>query len=367
MLLEDTIRLFLDSVGRSDEYEFYLKKFRSEPSRAFAVLVPDLESLETAASALSFQLKFLRRLELVPLQVYSGPLANRMLSAYRNGGDDPVAVDCSLDEIAVKGAEVLLDARTRDRSAVLLLPDAPLVAVLRALSDTFTRRFHFIRMRGPLHDVESRPLSYYHLRGENPEISERDGSLLDAAAACAEAQGRHVSVSTPINLLREIFTVKGAGTIFRKGSLIAYAASSAEVDRARMSGLLEKSFGRPLRRADFLETIQHFHYEKDYAGAVLLEDRPEGAYLSKFAVGTEARGEGIAQELWEAVRVRHPALFWRSRSGSSVNRWYARISDGSHKVPGWQIFWKGVNPAQIPAVIDFCVKKEEDFVPRSAN
>ncbi len=367
MLLEDTIRLFLDSVGRSDEYEFYLKKFRSDPARAFAVLVPDLESLENAASALSFQLKFLRRLELVPLQVYTGPLANRMLSAYRNGGDDPVVSECALSEIAGKGAELLSQARSSDRSAVLMVQDAPLVAVLRALSDTFSRRFHFIRLRGPLHDVEGRPLSYFHLRGENPQIAGRDGSLLDAAGACAESPGRHVSVSTPINLLREIFTVKGAGTIFRKGSLIAYAPSSLEVDRARMSGLLETSFGRPLRRPDFLEKIQHFHYEKDYTGAVLLEDRPEGAYLSKFAVGTEARGEGIAQELWEAVRLRHPSLFWRSRAGSSVNRWYSRISDGSHKVPGWQIFWRGVHPGQIPAVIDFCLNKEEDFVPRKGT
>ena len=47
--LNKTIRLFLDSIGRRDEYEFYLNKFQSEHSACYALLCPDLDSIEAGA------------------------------------------------------------------------------------------------------------------------------------------------------------------------------------------------------------------------------------------------------------------------------------------------------------------------------
>ena len=106
------------------------------------------------------------------------------------------------------------------------------------------------------------------------------------------------------------------------------------------------------------------YIEENYEGAILLEQHTAGVYLSKFAVGARARGIGIAQELWDRVLVEHPAIFWRSRGNNSVNRWYARIADGQQRMSPWNIFWRGVAIAHIPEIVNFCVHRPEDFVPR---
>ena len=49
ILLNKTIRLFLDSIGRRDEYEFYLNKFHSGGSPCFSILCPDRATLEQTA------------------------------------------------------------------------------------------------------------------------------------------------------------------------------------------------------------------------------------------------------------------------------------------------------------------------------
>ena len=70
--LNKTIRLFLDGIGRREEYEFYLDKFRADRAACFALLCPDLGSIEAGAEMLAFDLHFLLRLELVPAILLSG-------------------------------------------------------------------------------------------------------------------------------------------------------------------------------------------------------------------------------------------------------------------------------------------------------
>jgi acetylglutamate synthase len=166
-----------------------------------------------------------------------------------------------------------------------------------------------------------------------------------------------------MNLLREIFTVKGAGTLFRKGSEILHYDGLDRTDRARLLGLLEESFGKKLKDGIFLERVSDVYIETGYRGAVLLEEHSAGRYLSKFAVGQEARGEGIAVELWREVCRGHDALFWRSSVANPFNSWYHKKADGHHAAGPWQIFWRGVSADSISAIIEYCCAREEDFLP----
>ena len=84
IMLNKTIRLFLDSIGRRDEYEFYLNKFQSDQSACFALLCPDLGSIEAGAEVLAFDLHFLLRLELVPAILLCGAGSGK--DAGRAGG-----------------------------------------------------------------------------------------------------------------------------------------------------------------------------------------------------------------------------------------------------------------------------------------
>src|SRR5262249_32219574 len=64
-----------------------------------------------------------------------------------------------------------------------------------------------------------------------------------------------VSVTSPFNLLRELFTVKGAGTLIRRGAAIARHAGWAGLDPARLRDLLASAFGRAPRPQALARTV----------------------------------------------------------------------------------------------------------------
>ena len=87
MLISKTLRLFLDGIGRREEYEHYLKVFHAQDGGCFAALAPDLASLEQSIDLMAFDLGFLLKLELVPVVLLCGPTApdmSRLLEEHEN-------------------------------------------------------------------------------------------------------------------------------------------------------------------------------------------------------------------------------------------------------------------------------------------
>src|SRR5262249_955284 len=60
-----------------------------------------------------------------------------------------------------------------------------------------------------------------------------------------------IAVASPLQLLRELFTVKGAGTLIKRGSAILCNHGWQGVDRDRLGSLLASSFGKRLREGFF--------------------------------------------------------------------------------------------------------------------
>ena len=338
MLLNQTIRLFLDSIGRREEYEFYLNKFQSSDTACFALLVPDLDSLDQGAEALAFDLHFLIRLGLQPAVVLCGADADAKWALLAG---NPLFEQAEFPVVEKIEGKVSVFTEDNFHGLERMIP-------------AIGRRVHFIRAGGGF-DAD-----YYYTQKDNAlELNTEEQALADAAAALLAARpGTHLSVTSPMNLLEEIFTVKGAGTVFRKGSTIL---SGGEPDSARLLELLEESFNKK-PKPDAIDAITQIYLEENYRGAVLLEEQPAGLYLSKFAVGPEARGEGLAQELWDEVCKNHPAFFWRSRSGNSVNPWYDRQADGYYTAGEWVIFWRGISAGALPNLIAFCESRPPDFI-----
>ena len=355
MLLSKTIRLFLDSIGRRDEYEFYLKKFQNEPGTIFALIVPDLAGIEQAREVMSFDLNFLYKLELEPLLVLCGPDAPRMRELLEAGPD------------RYHFFEKTVDPEVLDRTtipSVLYAPRVKLETMLARLVPSLCRRVHFIRMAGSLRDATGEIVWYHyvnHARG--PRLHKQDRGVARLAGkvirSCPTA---HVSVASPLNVLKEMFTVRGAGTVVRMGSEIRFFDSLEAVDVVRLLALLADSFGKRLKSRAHLRKTTHLYIESNYRGAALLEEHPAGLYLSKFAVTREARGEGLAQELWDASCKPAKALFWRSRATNPINQWYERQAEGRQHAGDWTIFWRGIRTAHIPRIIAYCLRRKPDFV-----
>lgn len=356
--LNKTIRLFLDSIGRRDEYEFYLNKFHSEHSACFALLCPDWGSIEAGAEVLAFDLHFLLRLELVPAILLCGGHAAEMRETL---AAEPIFEFHALE--AGEAKAFIQQAKNKDKVPVLVAEECDLEATLLQLIPDVARRVHFIRAAGGLKSTSGDPMPYVYTHRINPQTLEAldydypalGRKLLD------ERPGVHLSITSPINLLQEIFTVKGAGTLLRRGSTILHFGEMQQIDGDRLIDLLETSFGKKLSNEIFFQHVGDAYIEQAYRGAVLLEHHPAGLYLSKFAVGHEARGEGLALELWREVCKNHAALFWRSNAANPFNSWYHQQADGHHRSGKWQIFWRGISASAISGVIEFCTTRDEDF------
>lgn len=356
--LNKTIRLFLDSIGRREEYEFYLDKFRADDSACFALLCPDLGSIEAGAEMLAFDLHFLLRLELVPAILLSGPESANMRAAL---AVEPIFAFQSLEVGDAKA--FIQQARDAEKVPVLVAEQLELEDALLQLLPNVARRVHFIRAGGGLRSAAGEMLPYVYTHKENMPLQDQTDydfpalgkKLLDSRT------GVHLSITSPIKLLSEIFTVKGSGTLLRKGSEISAFDRLEQVDCVRLISLLEASFSKTLETDAFLASVSHAYIEKDYRGAVLLEEHPAGLYLSKFAVGQEARGEGVALELWREVCRNHKSLFWRSNVSNPFNSWYDKQADGHHTEGKWQIFWRGVSAEAISDIVKYCCARGEDF------
>lgn len=366
MLLSTTLRLFLDGIGRREEYEFYIRKFQQSPGSCFAALMPDAAAMEQSDEALAFDLHFLLRLELTPMVLLCGPESPAMRSRLVRALPATLAVEGARDpEWAGRIEGLLREARAQEKVLAICGEDVPAVELLRGLLPGVVRRLHLLRPQGALRDVRGRKVSLHLLHGCNDHrLRAGEQEIVDLAAACLElAPSMHISVASPLNLLAELFTVRGKGTVIRRGSTIRHVRGTAELDRGRLVALLTEAFGRALRRPETLDAACEIYVEENYRGAVLLEPHPAGLYLSKFAVGTQARGEGLAQELWNEMIEGHPAIFWRSRADNPINGWYEQQADGRLRDEPWHIFWRGIRAEDLPSVIAYCRDRPPDFEP----
>lgn len=152
-----------------------------------------------------------------------------------------------------------------------------------------------------------------------------------------------VAVASPENLARELFTHKGAGTLIRMGERIRCHTDLSSIDVPRLRGLLEDSFGRKLH-LDYFEKKPFYRiYLADSYRAVAILTLEQGyPYLDKFAVTTDAQGDGVGGSLWQRLAKENDRLFWRARIDNEVNPWYFARSTGAYKNEKWVVFWYGL-------------------------
>jgi amino-acid N-acetyltransferase len=159
-------------------------------------------------------------------------------------------------------------------------------------------------------------------------------------------------------------------TLLRRGLPIQVLRSVHDIDKAKMTALLELSFKKELNSEDFyvrLTTDLDFVIVVgDYAGAAIVTieissvGHPPISYLDKFAVLPSHQGDGTVDFLWVALHdesygLGHPFsanpnggrggrgegrdLVWRSRSDNPINKWYFERSSGHLRMDPWVLFW----------------------------
>lgn len=375
----EVVLRFLESVGRRTEAEFYVRLFRAEPKERFAAIAVDASVARHALEAVTLHLKFLAGLGLSPLVVlglfepaHADTHAARIVRRLSVQGV-PATVFSSVEDKTLAN-EVARACRQGTLPVVVsrkaLSVDARFDALGALLGRLETRKLIFLHRAGGLkHNGVLLPLvnltTDFDGLLESSELTSRERAIVRQAHRLVFSVPHKlvVTVTSPLNLLRELFTVKGAGTLLRKGAAIVRHGSYAEVDLPRLRALITSGFGRAPNDMFFERPVLRIYLEENYRGCAILTDSPLGPYLTKFTTDPEARGEGIARDLWEAFRGDYPTVFWRARASNPINEWYTKLSDGLMKFPEWWVFWKGLQPEQVPAAIAFALSQPVDLPP----
>jgi hypothetical protein len=354
----DLVLRFLGSIGRPSEAELYLKLFRADAAERFALIAVDEALVGVALEALALDLHFLVELGLSPVIALPSPAAADRLRE---------ALDEAVRAMVVGPEAAALVARAGGLALVVVPPAGtsgdPLAELASAL---VTRKLVLLGPRAGLGDggelvslvdlTTEFELVHAGLPAEDAAVLERVRGLVDAV--------RHpltVAVTSPLNLLRELFTVRGAGTLVRRGAQIARHDGLDGVDRPRLEELLATSFDGALRPEFWQLPIERTYVADDYRGAAVVTAAAPAPYLSKFAVEARARGEGVGRDLWRALCRDYPAFFWRSRPGNPISSWYQVECHGMARTGRWQIFWRGLAIEDIAAAIELGRDAAPDF------
>lgn len=395
----EIVLTFLESVGLRSEGEFYVRLFRELPKESFALVLLSASVAEHGLGAVVEQLRFLAHLGLYAPIVLGGvdasdnaapasELAERLSSAGLGGTTFAVPREPKTERPMELAAQLSSELRS-DRVPVLVFPsDTPAadrVLALAALTNALrTQKLVLLRQRGglgphtdrtlrlgPGHVVRARSggISVINLTTDKGPL-ESSGllgtddlqTLGFIAAFSAATSGRvPVNVASPLNLLRELFSVKGAGTLVRAGSDVQGYSTYAELDVERLRRLIESSFGRPLRASFFDESPLAVYLEAGYRAAAIVLPGGPAPVLSKFAVERVAQGEGLGQDLWQRLLRDHPGLIWRARSENPITAWYLTVCDGMQRTPAWHVYWRGIPSAAIPAAVAWLESQPRDF------
>ncbi len=381
---QEVVLRFLESTGRPSEARLYVDLFRARPREEFAAIAVDGHVMADAASGVAQDLRFLAALDLFPTVVLGlfqpADAADQARSLARRLEAEGVRFDVL--PAASAGLAGRLTACARGGSVPVLVFDpadaespadrldrlGALLRELRTRKLLFLHRPGGLRQGGVLVPIVNLTVDADALLASR-ELSRKETFILEhARRLCGEAAPPSftVAVTSPLNLLRELFTVKGAGTLLRRGARITRYEGWSGVDLPRLRSLLASSFRRPPAESFFRRTPRSVYLEEAYRGCAILESTSLGAYLTKFAVSAEAQGEGIARDLWDALSAETPVVFWRARPSNPIGDWYAKLGDGLLRLPDWTVYWKGVPHASIPAVVDWTLAQPVD-IPRDGG
>jgi len=386
----EALLTFLDSVGRRSEAELYLRLFRELPRESFAVIAVEPSLVQKNGGAIAEQLRFLCELGLSAALVVglfdpeeTASEARRLARRLRTAGLVPREVTPEDDKLAS-----LLRSTLRDGELPVLgfgeigWPVEKRVAVVEQLMNALhTRKLVILRQRGALGGRLERPIellpgrvlptnndgiSVINLRTDLTPLR----SLLDAddaelleelASLLVHSPELEVNVTSPLSLLRELFTVRGAGTFVKRGTEVQIYTSYEELDRPRLTQLLESSFRKRLVPGFFDHPLLRVYLEPGYHAAAIIEPSAVAPVLSKFAVDPLAQGAGLGRDLWDAFTQDFPSIIWRARSTNPICSWYAWQCQGLVRGERWTTYFRGIPASEVPRVIEEMLSRPEDF------
>lgn len=169
-----------------------------------------------------------------------------------------------------------------------------------------------------------------------------------------------VSITKPLHLNRELFTDAGFGTLVKAGHQIDKIKDISQEKMDQITSIFESSFQGNLNKEYFKNVDREFYVSSCKRASIAISFYKNAVYMDKFAVKGTARGEGLGNAMWNRMLADHSKIFWRSRSGNSINNFYKNVCDGFQKNNDWNIFWIGISDLdELTECITIALKQPE--------
>ena len=372
--MRDLVIKSLSAIGAEREAKFYADLFSAQAPEKFALIVIDPRCLKNPLlEALISNIRIISDLKLTPVLLIGALDSDRTRIKFLSQ-----RLSKELDSIGVRSFKL-------NTASYQLFPEIRKLTTKGQIPILeFTNADQAINLQGVIKELQPakviflQPSGGFSVKGNRIpfiNVDNMDERVSDANLTPGQIKFKNLVVellndpvnqsvyimASPLNLLRELFTTRGSGTLVRRGAPLLIVDNLAGLDQNRLAMSISDSFGKTLNADVFDRPIQSAIIERDYRGGAIMTDNEGLPYLSKFWVSREARGEGIARDIWEAAIINHPEIFWRSRENNSFNDWYMKMCHGMQMVSGWRVFWRGLNTDDIPKAVRLATQAPEDF------
>ena len=375
----DVLQNFFELTGNEADSLIFLKNFRSIDPEKFALIFASTEVVLESFGTLFYDLKILFSLELFPVILISQDSISYIRLFFQGifiqeGEQKENNPNCDILPFSANiETNIKESIQNKKIPFVVIESEEFFFPVVAEISNRLlTSKFLYLSANGSIKKVgTNEKISIINIRSDYQSInsenllSQEDKNLLDRMKNLLEKQISHtmnIAITSPITLLKELFTVNGSGTFIKLGSEILHIPNMNHLDKLRLAVLLESAFRKKIH-PDFLNSkIDSIFLETNYRGAALLKLSELGALLSKFAVDEIARGEGIGRDIWNEMKRTHKTIFWRAKPENPIHKWYAKECQGMDKGNDWNIYWINLEVEKTPKVCKYLRTQSQDFM-----
>ena len=380
MAVRDTVMKSLMAIGSAKEAAFYANIFQEQDPEKFALIVVDPRCLRNPLlEALISDLKILSDLKLTPILLVGANDDQRTPDINRTNVRFQAERLCRELEGAGIRNNKLNCASYEFKQGMLRITRAGRFPILELTEiDCGMNLLSLVQSFEPAKVIFLQPSGGFRVNGKRiPEVnldqiddcfkiadlSDGQKSFVKTVRKLAGNTSHHCTyvIASPLNLLAELFTVKGAGTMLRRGAVISSRKTYRGISKAKLKTSIETAFQRPLTPDCLNRKILKLYLEENYRGGAIITELAGLNYLSKFWVGRAAQGEGIARDIWQNLESDMVSFFWRSKKDNPFNNWYMKVCDGMQISGEWRVFWKGLHAQEIPMAIEAAASAPIDF------
>lgn len=359
---KELISKLIKITGKENDSKVFLNAFKLIEKEKFALLYISPNSVFSFIQSILVDINFLHSLELYPTILISNETKDYLDLFFKKQflEENNFEILKYNPSVKINLKEIIL----RKKIPFLVVEkDSEIFTNFESLQKNYLfRKIIFLDTDAPFLNENQKIISIINLNQEINEIANEDLIFFEKIKVLVETGDTNFVYTSPLTLLTELFTIKGAGSLIKKGAELNFYSSFKEIDIPKLKEVLEKSFRKKIKDSFFEKQIESIILEKNYKAGAIFFNTEFGIYLSKFLVDEIARGEGIGREIWDLMKKKYKEIFWRAKLTNPIHSWYLKECDGFYRSKNWNLYSIGIGLEKFQLIENYISNLEEDFL-----